>query len=85
MLPCLTLQALLVLSISCFWSPFLGDCFSFAVSLRRRRKNGTGRFRSGASVLKKPTREPAAMRTIKPGKTGVTSITAGGEIELLRP
>ena len=54
-------------------------CFFFAGSLQRRRKNVTRKFRSGASVLKKPTREPAAMRTIKPGKIGVTSITVDGE------
>ena len=52
---------------------------SFAGSLRRRRKNVTVRFRSGASVSKKPTRGPAAMRTIKPGKAGVTSITTEKE------
>ena len=83
MLHYLTLQTLLALSISCFWSPFWGDCCSFcsfAGSLRKRRKNGTGRFRNGGSISKKPTREPAAMRTIKPGKAGVTSITADGEI-----
>ncbi len=83
MLPCLTLQALLALSISCFWSPFLGDCCSFcsfAVSLRRKKRNVTRRFRSRASVSRKPTRGPAAMRTIKPGKAGVTGITADGKI-----
>ena len=83
MLPYLTLQALLALSISCFWSPFWELCCSFAGNPQRRRKNGTGRFRSGGNISKKPTRGPATMRTIKPGKAGVTSITADGEIELL--
>lgn len=85
MLPYLTLQALLALSISCFWSLFWELCCSFAGSLRKRRKNGTRRFRSGVNGSRKPTREPAAMRTIKPGKAGVTSITADGEIKLLFP
>ena len=80
MLPYLTLQALLGLSISCFWSPFWELCFFFAGSLQRRRKNGTRRFRSRGNGSRKSTREPAAMRTIKPGKAGVTSITADGEI-----
>lgn len=42
-------------------------------------KNVTRRFRSGGNISRKPTRGPAAMRTIKPGKAGVTSITEGKE------
>ncbi len=52
MLPYLTLQALLGLSISCFWSPFWELCFFFAGSLRKRRKNGHREIQERGKHLK---------------------------------